>query len=42
MLKGLAKLPLEDVLAGCAAFLNGNEIRASVGSDQTVTVVASA
>jgi DNA mismatch endonuclease (patch repair protein) len=42
MLKGRAKLPIEDVLAGCAAFLNGNEIRASIGSDQTVTVVASA
>lgn len=42
MLKGRTKLPLEDVLAGCAAFLNGNEIQASIGSDQTVTVVASA
>ncbi len=42
MLKGRTKLPLEDVLAGCVAFLDGNEIQASIGSDQTVTVVASA
>jgi DNA mismatch endonuclease (patch repair protein) len=42
MLKGRTKLPLEDALAGCGAFLDGNEIRASIGSDQTVTVVASA
>lgn len=40
MLKGRTKLLLEDVLAGCAAFLNGNATRASIGSDQTVTVVA--
>lgn len=42
MLKGRTKLNIEDLLARCAAFLDGNEVRASIGSDQTVTVEASA
>lgn len=38
-LKGRTKLPLDDVLSGCAAFLNGSKIRASIDSDHTVTIV---
>ena len=41
-LKGRERLPIEDVLARCASFLDGADIRASIGRDQTVTVDASA
>lgn len=41
-LKGRERFPIEEVLARCAAFLDGTDIRASIGRDQTVTVDASA
>lgn len=41
-LKGRDRLPLEEVLAGCKAFLEGAQSRASIGRDQTVTVEVSA
>lgn len=41
-LKGRERLGLDVVLADCIAFLDGTEMRASIGSDQTVTVDDSA
>lgn len=37
-LKGKARLPASDVLAQCIAFLEGEEKRASIGSDEIVMV----
>lgn len=37
-LKGKERLPLEEVLVRCAAFLDGDSPFASIGRDQTVTV----
>jgi DNA mismatch endonuclease (patch repair protein) len=41
-LKGRERLGLEAVLADCIGFLDGSDIRASIGRDQTVTVDVSA
>ncbi len=41
-LKGREKMPLEEVLAACATFVDGTDIRTSIGRGQTVTVDASA
>jgi DNA mismatch endonuclease (patch repair protein) len=41
-LKGRSRLAPSEVIGLCAAFLERNQIRASVGSDQTVTVEDSA
>ncbi len=41
-LKGREKMPLEEVLTACATFVDGTDIRTSIGRDQTVTVDASA
>jgi DNA mismatch endonuclease, patch repair protein len=37
-LRGKDRMPLENVLAACAAFLEGSEAFCSIGRDQTVTV----
>ena len=37
-LKGRERLPLDDVIAACDAFLRGDAPRISIGRDQTVTV----
>jgi DNA mismatch endonuclease, patch repair protein len=37
-LKGRSRLPVTDVLAGCAAFLEADTPCASIGGDQTVTI----
>lgn len=37
-LKGRERLPLQQVLQACASFLEGNSLRLSVGTDQTVTI----
>jgi DNA mismatch endonuclease (patch repair protein) len=36
-LKGRERLPLKDVIAGCAAFLEGPEFRGTIGHNRTVT-----
>lgn len=36
-LKGRNRMPVEDVLAGCAAFLEGADLTASIGHNRTVT-----
>ena len=41
-LRGKARLPPEEVLRACVAFLEGNEALVSVGEDQTVMVSVSA
>lgn len=41
-LKGREKMPLEEALTACATFVDGTDIRTSIGRDQTVTVDASA
>lgn len=38
-LKGRERRPVEDVLAGCVQFLDGDVPFASIGADQTVTLV---
>lgn len=42
VLKGREKMPIDEVLAACATFLDGTGMRGSIGRDQTVTVDASA
>lgn len=41
-LKGRERQGLDAVLADCITFLDGTDVRASIGRDQTVTVDASA
>ena len=41
-MRGRHRLPPEEVLAGCVAFLEGSAAQASIGADQTVTVDDSA
>ncbi|MEO7247170.1 MAG: very short patch repair endonuclease [Novosphingobium sp.] len=41
-LKGRNRRPVDEVITGCAAFLEGKEVRASIGTVQTVTIEHSA
>lgn len=41
-LKGRNRQPIDEVICQCAAFLEGKECQASVGTDQTVTISVSA
>ena len=41
-MKGRDRRPVDEVVAGCAAFLEGPDRQASIGGSQTVTVLDSA